>query len=91
MVGLRVLDVGGLLVWLVWFSRLRDPDDEIDDDGPGGEPEPPSQWPPPVPGDRLPLPDAEPWPRRRRDHAGDREPSAAPGRRGRPRRAPVRQ
>ena len=28
MIGFRVLDVGLLVVWLVWFFRLRD-DDEI--------------------------------------------------------------
>ena len=43
MVGFRVLDVGLLILWLVWFFRLRDdgsdspPDD--DEDGGGGGPE----------------------------------------------------
>ena len=36
MVGFRVFDVGLLIVWLVWFFRLRDDDDSTDDDGPGG-------------------------------------------------------
>ncbi len=36
MVGFRVFDVGLLIVWLVWFFRLRDDDDRSDDDGPGG-------------------------------------------------------
>ena len=36
MVGFRVFDVGLLIVWLVWFFRLRDDDDPPDDDGPGG-------------------------------------------------------
>ena len=36
MVGFRVFDVGLLIVWLVWFFRLRDDDDRPDDDGPGG-------------------------------------------------------
>ena len=36
MVGFRVFDVGLLIVWLVWFFRLRDDDDSSDDDGPGG-------------------------------------------------------
>src|SRR5205807_5118140 len=29
-------DVGLLIVWLVWFFRLRDDDDTSGDDGPGG-------------------------------------------------------
>ena len=43
MVGLRVFDVGALIVWLVWFFRLRDDDDDDGDDfrgGDGDEPEP---------------------------------------------------
>jgi hypothetical protein len=36
MVGFRIFDVGLLIVWLVWFFRLRDDDDSTDDDGPGG-------------------------------------------------------
>jgi hypothetical protein len=36
MVGFRIFDVGLLIVWLVWFFRLRDDDDSSDDDGPGG-------------------------------------------------------
>ena len=37
MVGFRVFDVGLLILWLVWFFRLRDDeDDETGDDGPGG-------------------------------------------------------
>ena len=38
-------------------------------------------------GDGIPLPDADPWPTRRRDHA-DRTPATSPGRRGIPHRAP---
>ena len=38
MVGFRVFDVGLLVVWLIWFFRLRDDDDESQgDDGGGGE------------------------------------------------------
>jgi hypothetical protein len=38
MVGFRVFDVGLLIVWLVWFFRLRDDgDDSHGDDGGGGE------------------------------------------------------
>ena len=37
MVGFRVFDVGLLILWLVWFFRLRDDDDDLpEDDGPGG-------------------------------------------------------
>jgi hypothetical protein len=36
MVGFRIFDVGLLIVWLVWFFRLRDDEDPSDDDGPGG-------------------------------------------------------
>src|SRR3954452_5676845 len=36
MVGFRIFDVGLLVVWLVWFFRLRDDDGSSDDDGPGG-------------------------------------------------------
>jgi hypothetical protein len=91
MVGLRVFDVGALILWLVWFFRLRDDDDDEDggdDDfrGDGGDAPPPTG-----PGGReLPHPDAEPWPQRRRDHAGDRPPADAPARRvpARPERTP---
>ena len=36
MVGFRIFDVGLLIVWLIWFFRLRDDDGPSDDDGPGG-------------------------------------------------------
>jgi hypothetical protein len=37
LVGFRVFDVGLLVVWLIWFYRLRDDgDEEPDDDGGGG-------------------------------------------------------
>jgi hypothetical protein len=36
MIGFRVFDVGLLILWLVWFFRLRDDDDDQTDDGPGG-------------------------------------------------------
>ena len=49
MVGLRVFDVGALVVWLVWFFRLRDDDDDDgDDDGrreKATEASPKSPWP----------------------------------------------
>ncbi len=89
MVGIRVLDVGGLVAWLVWFSRQRGDQPNPGDDGDGGPGSPSPQWPPPVPGSAIPLPDGAPWPHRRRDHVGDREP-VPPARRRAPRRAPVR-
>ena len=37
MVGFRVFDVGLLVVWLIWFFRLRDDDDsDPPDEGGGG-------------------------------------------------------
>jgi len=80
MVGLRVFDVGGLIVWLVWFFKLRDDDDDGEDDGPGGSGPPEEPEGPPAGPDGVPLPDAAPWPRRRRDHGGDREPAPIPRR-----------
>jgi hypothetical protein len=35
-VAFRLLDVGLLVVFLVWFFRLRDDGDDADDEGPGG-------------------------------------------------------
>jgi hypothetical protein len=61
MVGFRVFDVGLLIVWLVWFFRLRDDgDDSQGEDGGGGEgPGPrPSGDGPGGDGIRLPL---GPW------------------------------
>jgi hypothetical protein len=92
MVGLRVFDVGALIVWLVWFFRLRDDDDDDGDDfrrGKDDAPEPDPGGGPP--GLRLPLPDAAPWPSRRRDHRGDIRPQGEPTRRrGVPAPAPAR-
>ena len=67
MVGLRVFDVGALIVGLVWFFRLRDDDDDDGDDfrrGTDDAPDPGPKGDPP--GLRIPLPDAKPWPVRRR-------------------------
>ncbi len=85
-VGLRVFDVGALIIWLVWFFKLREDDDDADDEGPGGSgpPEPDAPEPDKGGGLPLPLPDAKPWPRRRRDHGGDRQPFAPSPRRTRP-------
>jgi hypothetical protein len=91
MVGLRVFDIGALIVWLVWFFRLRDDDDGDDDfrrgDGDAPEPDPTPGGPG---GLRLPLPDAEPWPGRRRDHGGDRRGAPLTARRGAPEPVPAR-
>jgi hypothetical protein len=91
MVGLRVFDVGALILWLVWFFRLRDDDDDGDDDGRGdggtGGPDPASPGPG---GLRFPLPDADPWPVRRRDHDGDRTAEPLSPRRGLPEPVPAR-
>jgi hypothetical protein len=92
MVGLRVFDIGALVVWLVWFFRLREDGDDGDDfrrdDGGSPEPEPTPSGPG---GLQLPLPDAEPWPARRRDHGrGVFAPGRALTRRGRPEPIPAR-
>ena len=94
MVGLRVFDVGALVVWRVWFFRLRDDDDDDGDDyrrGPGDAPEP--EEPGGGGGLRLPLPVSQPWHARLRDHVGDRKGTPAPHRRAPhpvPARAPVK-
>jgi hypothetical protein len=70
MVGFRVFDVGLLIVWLIWFFRLRDDgDDSHGDDGGGGEgPGPrPGHDGPGGDGLRLPLGRWHPGPRRVRD------------------------
>lgn len=95
MVGLRVLDIGALIAWLVWFYRQKDEDDdETGSDDSWRSHEPDDQPPvPPSGGDglTLPLPDAAPWPTRLRER-GDREmPARSPARRQvEPHRAPVR-
>jgi hypothetical protein len=72
MVGLRVFDIGALIVWLVWFFKLRDDEDDEGGGGGGGPGKGPEGGPP--------LPDADPWPRRRRDHLGDVRPATPPAR-----------
>jgi hypothetical protein len=91
MVGLRVFDIGALIVWLIWFFRLRDDDDDSDD-GRGGEGNTPEPEPPrgPPGGLQLPLADADPWPSRRRDHGGDIRRGAPSPRRGVPEPVPAR-
>ena len=63
MVGFRVFDVGLLIIWLVWFFRLRDDEDgateEDGGDGGGGSPKPKLPRTGPGPGGlRLPV---GPW------------------------------
>ena len=91
MVGFRVFDVGLLIVWLVWFFRLRDDDDSSEDEGPGGGgPEPSPSDGPGGGGLRLPLGPARQGARRIRDHA---RPGHVPRRRGSeplPRTVPAR-
>ena len=72
MIGLRVFDVGALIVWLVCFFRLRDDDDDDSDDGRGGDGNAPEPDRPKGPsgGLRIPLANSRPWPTRRRDHLG---------------------
>ena len=90
-VGLRVFDIGALVVWLVWFFRLRDDDDDDGDDfrrgkDDGREPEEPTG-----PGGlKLPLPESKPWHARRRGHEGDRRGAPLTTRRERPHREPTR-
>ena len=95
MVGLRVVDLGALAVWLLWFHRQTSTDDEGSDGGDFVRSTDPMPDEPPAPtgGDDLdlPLPDALPWPSRRRDHSDDDWPPAKPVRRQpEPHREPVR-
>jgi hypothetical protein len=86
LVGFRVFDLGALVAWLVWFYRLRDDPDDGGGDGGHGGGRPPEPDPGPAgPDQGLPLPDAGPWPGRRRDH--DAQPAhRRPARRGEPER-----
>src|SRR5919107_309252 len=91
MVGFRIFDVGLLIVWLVWFFRLRDDDDQSEDDGPGGGGNDPR--PGKGPGDgglgrRLGQLDQGRW--RRRDHRAPRPQLARRGREGFPAPSPSR-
>ena len=90
MVGFRVFDVGLLLVWLIWFFRLRDDggDEPPEEDGGGGGgtrgPERPAGGPG---GGGLPLkPGRMPAGGRKRD--GHR-PAWSPPRRAAPARGPL--
>jgi hypothetical protein len=82
MVGFRVFDVGLLIVWLVWFFRMRD--DEVDppaDGGGGGGGSPKPKAPRLGPGGgglRLPL---GRWPMGKSRPRDGRKPSRSPERR----------
>jgi hypothetical protein len=91
MVGLRVFDIGALVVWLVWFFRLRDDDDDSDDfRGGGGNAPEPEEPKGPSGGLRIPLAESRPWAGRRRGHGGDLRPAPASSRRGVPEPIPAR-
>ena len=80
MVGFRVFDVGLLVIWLIWFFRLRDDgDDPPGEDGGGGDgPDPgPGRDGPGGNGIKLPL---GRWPLGRGRDRGH-EPAASPRRR----------
>lgn len=79
LVGLRLFDVGALLVWLVWFFKLRDDDDDDPGDDFRGDGDPPEPEPSGPGGIGIPLPDADPWPTRRRGH-GERSGATRPAR-----------
>jgi hypothetical protein len=82
MVGFRVFDVGLLIVWLIWFFRLRDDDDDSQgEDGGGGEgPDPrPGKDGPGGDGIRLPLGRWGLGHGRDRSHGGPNRPSRRRG------------
>jgi hypothetical protein len=90
MVGFRVFDVGLLIVWLVWFFRLRDDEGPADDEGPGGGgPDPGPRDGPGGGGLRLPLGPANPG-RRMRDGHGRPQPLRKRGAEPIPRPLPAR-
>ena len=89
MVGFRIFDVGLLVLWLVWFFRMRDDDagsgDDGSDDEGGG---PPVHPPEPSGGGGLGLliPGSLRADRRVRDHARPARPARRRG--GEPLRRP---
>jgi hypothetical protein len=87
MVGLRVFDVGLLIVWLIWFFRLRDDDDSSDEGGGGGGPSPEPRDEGGGGGLGLPLKDVGPSRRRLRDGHGPPRPGRRRG--GAPIRGPL--
>jgi hypothetical protein len=79
--GFRVIDVGLLVFWLVWFFRLRDEGEEPPDEGGGGGEGGPRKKPPAGPGGGdLPLPDGRVPTGSRRSRDGHR-PTRQPHRR----------
>jgi hypothetical protein len=88
MIGFRVFDVGLLILWLVWFFRLRDDDDDSPDDGPGGGGPGPTRNDGPRGGGglRRPLPQG----RRVRDHLQPRKVLRPRGSEPLPRTLPAR-
>lgn len=83
MVGFRVFDVGLLVLWLVWFFRLREDDDKDDDGGHGGGgPQPERPVGPGGGGLSLPLGRFKPAGHVRDGHGWDKRPRRA--RRGEP-------
>jgi hypothetical protein len=91
MVGFRVFDVGLLIVWLVWFFRLRDDDDSSEDEGPGGGgPQPSPGGGPGGGGLRLPLGPTRQGRARVRDHGRPGRPLRRRGSETLPRTAPAR-
>ena len=84
MLGFRVFDVGLLVVWLVWFFRLRDNGEEPPEEGGGGGGEGPKPRPRRGPGGgglRLPTGRVR---RGGRARDGHRPPRTSPSRRGSP-------
>ena len=84
-VGFRVLDVGLLIVWLVWFFKLRDDGDEPpEDDGGGGDGGPDPDRPSGPGGGKLRLPPGRVPSGGRRARDGHRAPRAPRHRRHAP-------
>jgi hypothetical protein len=82
MVGFRIFDVGLLVLWLVWFLRLRDDDaDPNDDGGDSGGGGPPVHPPDPSGGGGLALllPGTLRAGRRLRDHTRPPKPNRRRG------------
>ena len=80
MVGFRVFDVGLLVVWLIWFFRLRDDGDDSPGEEGGGEgpgPDPRGGGPGGGP-QRFPIGRAGSW-RRVRDHSAAQRPGRRRG------------
>jgi len=103
-VGFRIFDVGLLVLWLVWFFRMREDDaDAGDDGGDSGGGGPPVHPPDPTGGGGLGLlvPGTLRADRRLRDHTrpptprhrrgGEPMRKPQPARVRRPQRLPVRQ